>query len=452
MLSQADEIKLGKQAHKDVLRQYAVYPDKKLQAYVNRIGQSLARKSHRSNLTFTFTVLDSPEVNAFALPGGYIYITRGIMAYLNSEAELAAVIGHEIGHVTARHGVRQYSAAMATRLGFGLGALLLPELRRASAQNIMHVLGTALLRGYGREHELQSDALGAQYLARAGYQAEAMIDVIRVLKNQQLFASEKAKAQGKQPVSYHGLFATHPDNDTRLQQVVRKARPLQRDNARLNKNDYLRKLDGLVFGHSEDQGMVSGNRFYHRKLDIALRFPENWRIVNRPTTLLVIAPQQRAYIQVWTQKADGKTPHALLKQFFNIGKINSLGQKKIHGLAAASGKAVLATAFGTQTAFVGVIIKNRRAFFFLTAARAQLVQYKTAFEQTLASLRQLNKEQRRLARARRIKIITAKHSTRYATLAKYTAQLEFAEQQLRLLNAQYPKGEPRPGQLVKIIK
>jgi len=456
MLSESDEIQLGKQAHQDTLKKYAVYPDKNLQVYVNRIGQALAKKSHRGALKFTFTVLDSPEVNAFALPGGYIYITRGIMAYLNSEAELAAVIGHEIGHVTARHGVRQYSAAMATQFGLGIGALFIPELRAADAQNIYTVLGTALLRGYGREHELQADALGAEYLARSGYQTRAMIDVVRVLKNQQSFANEKAAAEGKEPSSYHGVFATHPDNDTRLQAVVSKATPLQRKDARLNKNVYMRKLDHLVFGNSEDQGMVRGNKFYHRPLDVTLSFPKKWRIVNRPTTLQVIAPKQAAYTQLWTQKATAGSRDKLLKAFFNVTVIENTTRKKVAGNPALFATARIKTAFGKQQAYVGVIIKNKQAFYFLLAnnptAKKKLHDYQSVFKQTYSSLRQLRKKERVLAKALRINIITANNTTRYATLARQSALKNYAVQQLRLMNAQYPDGEPRKGQRLKTVK
>jgi predicted Zn-dependent protease len=193
MLSEDSEIAIGRENHPKIIKQYGRYDNEALQTYVQAIGERLANASHRSELIYRFTVLDSPVINAFALPGGYIYITRGLMAYLNSEAELAAVLGHEIGHVTARHGVRQQSAAQAANLGYTLGAILLPQLRNRSSQQLFNVLGGALLSGYGREHELEADALGAEYLARTGYDSRAMIDVIRVLKNQEVFAAEQAK-------------------------------------------------------------------------------------------------------------------------------------------------------------------------------------------------------------------------------------------------------------------
>src|SRR5688500_2454983 len=231
LMTEAEEIRKGQHAAAEIRKAYNPYDDlPALQNYVNEIGQKLARNSHRPELGYHFTVVDSPQVNAFALPGGHIYITRGILAYLNSEAELAAVLAHEIGHVTARHNVRQYSAATAANTAATIGGLLVgifvPQLGGQAIQGVQSLLGITgcvLVLGYGRGHELEADRLGAEYLARSGYDPQAMIKVISVLKNQELFDIEAAKQEGREPRRYHGLFATHPDNDTRLQAVVGEA-------------------------------------------------------------------------------------------------------------------------------------------------------------------------------------------------------------------------------------
>ncbi len=226
LMSEQSEIALGRKTNKEVLQHYIVYDSPELQAYVNEVGQKLAMNSHRNNLIYRFTVLDSRDVNAFALPGGYIFITRGLLAYLNSEAELAAVLGHEIGHVTARHAVRQYSAAQITGIGTALASIFIPGMNQVGSQ-LMQVMGSAFLRGYGREHELEADKLGAEYVARTDYDAESMLDVIQVLKDQETFESQQAEAEGREPRIYHGLFSTHPDHDTRLQEIVEYASKYQ---------------------------------------------------------------------------------------------------------------------------------------------------------------------------------------------------------------------------------
>lgn len=235
---------MGAQSHKSILKQKKRYNNPALQAYVNNIGQALAKKSHRNNIRFTFTILDDPSVNAFALPGGYVYITTGIMAYLNSEGELAGVLGHEIGHVTARHGVKQQSAGMASAI---LVDLIAKKAGSGTGKSL-NQLGTALLRGYGRDHELQADKLGAEYLARVGYAPENMIDVVSVLKAQEEFDKYQAKKEGRQPRAYHGVFATHPKNDVRLQQVIKAAKRFKTAGTRpANHDGYLKRINGLKY-------------------------------------------------------------------------------------------------------------------------------------------------------------------------------------------------------------
>jgi predicted Zn-dependent protease len=240
LISKDQEVQMGRQAHRDILKKQKPYNNARLQAYVNALGQQLASKSHRNNIAYTFTVLDDPSVNAFALPGGYIYVTTGLMAYLNSEGELAGVIGHEIGHVTARHGVQQASAGMAASV-----LVDLINKRAGGDSKVLSQLGSAMLSGYGRKHELQADRLGAEYLAGVGYSPRNMIDVIGVLKAQEVYA---ARQQGRSAGSYHGVFSSHPSNDQRLQEVVNAAKKIRSAGSRpANRNAYLQQINGLKF-------------------------------------------------------------------------------------------------------------------------------------------------------------------------------------------------------------
>jgi predicted Zn-dependent protease len=244
LMSEQQEIAMGAQANKSILKQKKRYNNAALQAYVNSIGQNLAKHSHRKNIRYTFTVLDDPSVNAFALPGGYIYITSGLMAYLNSEGELAGVLGHEIGHVTARHGVQQQSAGIAS-------AILIQVLSKKSSAGSArqyNQIGRALLSGYGRKHELQADKLGAEYLARVGYDPKDMIKVVSVLKAQEEFEKYQARKEGRQPRVYHGLFASHPSNDKRLHEVINAAQRFKSAGTRPSNHDgYLRRINGLKY-------------------------------------------------------------------------------------------------------------------------------------------------------------------------------------------------------------
>ena len=190
LMTEKSEIAKGRKMHEEMMSKGARYDDEELQAYVQRIGARMAAISHRPHLEYTFTVIDDQNINAYALPGGFIYINRGLLGYMENEAQLAAVLGHEIGHVTAKHASRQQTANATNKL-VQLVALL--ATRNYDVANTASMLGTGLVRGYGREHELEADRLGAEYLHATGYDTDALLDVIGILKNQETHAKLKAK-------------------------------------------------------------------------------------------------------------------------------------------------------------------------------------------------------------------------------------------------------------------
>ena len=446
MMSEAQEIKFGRSANEEVRKQYGVYKSEALQEYVNSVGQQIAKKSHRPNLRYRFTVLDTPEVNAFALPGGYVYITRGILAYLNSEAELAAVLGHEIGHVTARHGVRQASAELAANIGLTIASILAPEVNSAAGQNLGNILGGALFAGYGRDHELEADRLGAEYLARTGYNHHAMIEVIDVLKHQELLDAEIARQEGREPRRYHGLFATHPDNDTRLQQVVGESSHLTVANPREGYAQFLRQIDGLTFNESGDQGVVRNNKFMHVELGIALSFPQDWRVQNLPDKLLAVSPQGDAVAQLKMDDQPSGTPASYARRLAGFGSDNMVETLDINGLPAA-----LAT---MPAAMAGVIYFDQRAFIIQCNAKSRETfnAHRHDMLDTIHSFHALSETERRQARPLAIRLITARAGDTYANLAQHSPLGRAAENYLRLINGNYPQGEPVPGQYVKIVE
>jgi predicted Zn-dependent protease len=453
LLSEADELRLGRENDVEIRKQYGVYAHAPLQRYVQQIGERLAAKSHRPQLKYTFTVLDSPEVNAFALPGGYIYITRGIMAHLNSEAELAAVLGHEIGHVTARHAVRQYSAAMAANVGFTIGSILIPELASRTGQSLLNTLGGALLSGYGRDHELEADRLGAEYLARGDYNPKAMIEVIALLKNQEVFEKTLAAKEGRAPRVYHGVFASHPSADERLQQVVGEAdQHRTATNGRVERDAYLRLLDGVAWGDSEAQGIQRGADFYHKGLNFAVRFPPDWRVDNKPERLLATSPKGDALLQMQTtDKGTARTPKEYLVVSMKLRDLQDTRAFKVDGLPAYSGVTRMQTPFGTRNARVAVVFLHQQAFRFFGAARDTNAAIEHAFFDTVKSLHRLRPDERALTRGQRIELTTARTGDSFAKFARRAPLKNEPEAILRLLNGKYPQGEPVPGELMKLI-
>ncbi|MGD8311410.1 MAG: M48 family metalloprotease [Gammaproteobacteria bacterium] len=453
LISEAQEISLGRRYNTKILEEIPRYDDPELQALVQQVGTRLAAHSHRADLIYRFTVLDSTAVNAFALPGGYIYITRGMLAYLNSEAEMAAVLGHEIGHVTARHSVRQQTTATVTDL---LGAVVTASTGVQGVDTLTDFLGTAVVRGYGREHELEADRLGAEYLARSGYDPEAMLQVVGILKNQETFESEVAKKEGREPNVYHGLFSTHPDNDARFREVVMAANRYKTPaTTHRGRDEFLHALDGLVFGDSPRDGIVRNNHFYHRDMNFALTFPEGWRIENRPKKLVSLARGNDGLIQVTVAERNKRiAPAQFMLQRMGLDNLRQGRPFEVAGLTGYTAVAAAGTPWGQRAARFVVLFRDDTAFIFAAAARDRdhARKYDDAVESTAASLHSLTAAERRLATGKKLVIVPARRGMRYAALARESPLTNYPEEQLRLINDQYPEGEPRPPRLIKLVR
>ncbi len=457
-VSEKGEIEEGRRENEQVIRAYGVYEDQALQNYINGIGQRLAKLSHRPELEFHFTVIDSDEVNAFALPGGYIYITRGIMAYLNSEAEVAAVIGHEIGHVTARHSVKQQSqSAIANVLGMGAAIMT----GSSAVADLANIGGEALLRGYGRDMELQADSLGAEYISRAGYDPRAIIWVVGALKNQESFERERAKIEGREPNVYHGVFATHPDNDLRFQQAVLSAGKVSTkpaEGGEVKRDEYLNHIDGIPFGNSRQQGMIRDNRFYHADLGITVAFPKGWNVDNGREQLLALTKAKDAFIRMTAdQLKANETPQDFLRRSLGYlsmdrGEILSL-PAGIQGYTGVVPRAN--TPFGSVPVRVGAISVGKSVYFFIAASRSsegQLPASDRIFVSVMQTFRKMRTAEFPLAEPYRIKIEKAEEGTRIEDVAKTVPLAEYPLQQLRLVNDLYPNKEPAAGQRFKTIE
>ena len=455
--SEKGEIERAKQVHPMLLQQFGgVYDDPQLQQYVNEVGQRAAKASHRPELQYTFTVLDSEDINAFTTGGGYVYITRGIMSYLNSEAELSAVLGHEIGHVTARHPVRQQS--QSTLAGIGAAAVGIFT-GSGDLAGLANYAGAALVSGYGRDQELEADRLGAEYLARTGQDPDHMIDVVRLLKNQELFEVQRAREEKRQPRIYHGVFSTHPDNDQRLREVVKAAEKLE---AKGEKQDpgrerYLKAINGLPFGSSRAQGVLKGNRFYHADLGLTIAFPSGWNVENRADRLVAISPQKDSFLQMQTQAPPPNTgPREFLSRLLARTSSSQGEALEINGLQAYT--AVVRTAqtpqFGSVPARYVVIYYNNLAYVFGGASKASsgVPSADALFMSTIKTFRRLKQNEFAVAEPYKIRAVQATDNTRIADLAKTSPIKEYPTEMLRLLNDLYPDKEPKPGQLLKVVE
>jgi predicted Zn-dependent protease len=453
IMSEAQEISLGRQASARILEETPVYKDPELEQLVQQVGEELASHSHRPELFYRFTVLDSTAINAFALPGGYIYITRGLLAYLNSEAELAAVLGHEIGHVTARHSVRQQSTAAVTGI---LGAVVAASTGVQGVDTLTDMAGTAIVRGYGREHELEADRLGAEYLAKSGYDPDAMLEVVGILKNQEAFEIMVAEKEGREANVYHGLFSTHPDNDARFREVVNAAQRFRTGATnRVNRAGFLRTLNGLTFGDSAREGIIRGNRFYHKPLDFTISFPKDWRIENSSDRILAISPDNNGLIQMSIADLNKRiTPRQFMEQRMQLKNLRQ-GRTFVNGnLEGYTALADSNTTFGTRAVRYVVIFRDTHACIFAGAARntRDSRRYDDDILATAHSFRRLAAADAPYANEKKIAVIPAPGGATYASLAAKSAITSYPEVQLRLLNDAYPDGEPVASQLIKVVK
>ncbi|MCK4558728.1 MAG: M48 family metalloprotease, partial [Calditrichia bacterium] len=259
LLTESDEIKMGQQTDVSVVQMYGIYEDEKLAKYINDLGQKMAKISHRPHLKYEFKVMDNPVINAFAVPGGYIYVTRGILAHLNNEAELAGVVGHEIGHVTARHSAKKYSESYVANLGLGVGSIISKDFAMFAGLAAQG-LGLLFLR-FSRDDERQADVLGVEYSTKVGYDAREMANFFVTLD----------KMQSKNDQS--GLpdwFSTHPNPADRVVNVRKEAEKKQAElgkkDLKIGQDRYLNTINGLIFGENPRQGFVENNVFYHPDL------------------------------------------------------------------------------------------------------------------------------------------------------------------------------------------
>ena len=263
--------------HQKLIDNIGLYDDPALDAYVRQVGERLLAQSGITSPEFTFTLLDSPDINAFAMPGGFIYVNRGLLAYLDTEAELAGVLAHEIGHITERHHSRRKTAQVTSKVA-SVSAYILTG--SGDVYDAANMYGAEIISGFGRDMELEADSAGAEYLHQTGYDVDSMLSVIGVLKDQEQYRRVQAKASGKPSGTYHGLYASHPRNDLRLQTVIKAANELyigeMPDNPEMP-GEYRRQTEGMVYGASA-AAQSEPNRFYHNKLNFTFAHPPGWTV------------------------------------------------------------------------------------------------------------------------------------------------------------------------------
>ncbi len=400
LLSESQEIQLGNQSDPSIVGMYGLYQDAKLQQFIETKGKAMAKISHRPNLNYQFRLLDSPVINAFAVPGGYVYFTRGIMAHLNNEAEFAGVLGHEIGHITARHSAKQYSKSQLASVGLGLGAIF--------SENVARFAGLAqtgiglLFLKYGRDAERESDRLGVEYSTRIGYDAREMANFFGTLDR--MTAPEEGGA-GRPP----SWMSTHPNPADRVVSVTNLANEwrgkVSNSNLKVNRDPFLQMLEGLVYGEDPQQGYVDGNVFYHPGLKFQFPLPSGWQFANTPSQVQMANKDGSAAI-VFTL-GEGASPIDAGNKFIqqSQAKVVERNTIKVNGLDAQRMVSDVTTEQGVLGVLSYFIKYGQNIFVFHGySAKAQLSGLSGIFEGTMRGFKSLSDPARINVKPDRIRI------------------------------------------------
>ena len=442
LVSEAQEIEMGRQGSADVIAGFGLHPDRGLQAYVNRIGQALAARTERPQLAWEFHVIDDGAVNAFALPGGYIFVTRGLLTHMVNEAELASVLGHEAGHVAARHSVQQISRQQIASLGLGLGSVLSPVVAEYG-QVVGAGLGLLFLK-YSRDHENQADDLGFRYALGAGYDTREMISVFEMLQS-----DARLSGSGRLPE----WQSTHPDPGNRIEAVraMVAASPQNFSSMKVGGDEFLRQIDGMVYGADPRAGYFKGSLFIHPELKFVLQFPDGWRTLNANDAVTGISAAQDAVIQL--RGAQGSAAEAARGFFGQEGlRAGAQSQVTIHGNRAYTGEFTAETSQGGSVHGLATFIEYGGSTWGIVAyaVAERFASYRPAFQRSAGSFDRLTDPVALAVQPLRLRIDKA---PRAMTLQQFNAQLpsSISLAELAMINGLDERAQLRAGQSIKRV-
>lgn len=450
LISKEEELRIGRAAASKINERFDLYPHQQLSNYIAEVGNRLARHSHRPDIRYHFAILDTPAVNAFALPGGYVYVTRGLLAHLNSEAELAAVLGHEIGHIASRHSSRQYSQQAVldfVELVFSVGN------ETAILSSLINLATEPLVKGYGRKHELEADQLSFRYLNAAGYDALGMQTLLSFLEDYEEFSHGQHAAKTS---LYHRALATHPSTAVRaefMNSAVQGDSKVKTPGL-LHRDRYLDNINGMQFGENPNGGIRYGGRFYHGPMNFRLDIPESWHLRNHETHLSLSNPETTLAVQLFVNQH-----HPSLDACEYVIGVLAPAELLFAGDGAprqCRGEGEFSTPFGYRRGrFVNVRF-DRRHFFFLAAAGNDDLEIfpKSAgdpLEKIAGSLAPLTRSDRKTAKGRILQVAQLPATASIEDLAGSAALDNDAVRVLRLLNHWPEGGYPLPGPFKTVV-
>lgn len=445
LLSEAEELAIGQQQDVEIRREMGVYDDPDLQRYVNDIGLELARVSHRPNLPWSFTIVDSPVINAFALPGGYVYVTRGILAYLDDESELAGVLGHEIGHVTARHAAQAYTRQAQAGLGLAILGIFVPGTRPFADLGATG-MGVFFLK-HGREAELEADRLGVEYGSAAGWDPEGV----------PRFLSTLARVDAMSDRGLPNWLSTHPDPGSRVEKAEPVANTFAAGTAtKRNRDQYLERVEGLVFGDNPEDGIVRGHVFLHPMLRIGLDFPEGWQVTNSPSAVLAQEPGVEHYMVL----QEVEQPRGRSIADTAVAAMRSAGysvvdgrMERINGLEAHVGlyRGTVKDTGKVKMRAAHIAVGRQLYVVAGFAPEADFDRVDRELQPSLRSFRELSADEASRIRPNRVNFYVVRRGDSWQSIAVRQGKGIVNAAMLAIMNDHEVNVQPQPGDRIKIV-
>ena len=462
-ITEQQEISIGASYHNQILEESKIIDNKELNDYFQKLGESIAKESHRPNLKWYFTLIDDPTFNAFATPGGYVYMYRGMLNFFNSEAELAGVIGHEIAHITARHAVRGMSTAQVTGILLGILQSNVPGGQLTG--NAFNLVNVIINRGYSRKFELEADQLGEEYLRRLNYDPSAMSAFLKTLQYSDELEIKIAKEEEREPnIGYHGIFSTHPDHEKRISALDKNDK--QNNKMKVNKEKFLKLLDGSVYGSSPEEGYVKDSIFYHPILAIKFKIHENWKLQNDPDKLVITKKDSNITLRADDLLADdlenGLTPQKYLEDGVNkssflssnkLIKADNFSYNNLDGYSHLySSQSFIEEKYKRFTVIFDTTNTNTKPKAWISVTNLKDLDDDNEVQLMLKSFSKMPQEEIEQSKGLRIKVIRFRDGMTYEKLAKSSPLGKYAIDKLRLLNGHYPDKNPIIGDLIKIVE
>ncbi|MCD8497782.1 MAG: M48 family metalloprotease [Alphaproteobacteria bacterium] len=449
LMSPAQENQVGSSEHEKILQEFGAYTENGVDRYVSEVGARVTANTERPDVTYKFTVLDSDIVNAFALPGGYIYVSRGLLALANSEAELAAVLAHEAGHITGKHSAERYSRGVVTSLG---ASILSAAIDKTGVSQALGIGSDLYMKSYSRDQENEADTLGIRYLTRAGYDPSAMTSFLANLQNSSALEDRIAGNGPSSPIE--GYFSTHPATQDRVNKTAGEAQAAGAGNGTIGRDAYLQRINGIVYGESARHGFIRGQDFIHPVSGFAFSVPKGFKLINQPSQVVAQGPGGAVIVFDMDANSQGLDAGTYLSQVWMKGEgVKSLENVTVNGMRGAT--AAFSGQVNGQPSSIRLMAIEYKPNMF---ARFQIAIPNNAsgslvedLKRTTYSFRKLSEGEKASAKPYRLRLYKAQAGEKASAIAARQPFDEYAEDRFRVLNALPFGRDVQAGQSYKIV-